>query len=134
MRANTRQGNRRRARNTFSIEQLEVRELMAANSLSGVDALDASAAESSSSTTAASALTAVETASSRLSRSRLTLSIPTSSLAPRSLDGTGNNLADAELGSTGEQLLRVSPADYADDISAAAGEDRPSAREISNAL
>ena len=52
----------------------------------------------------------------------------------RSIDGTGNNLEDPELGSSGEQLLRVAAADYADGISSPAGEDRPSAREISNAL
>jgi hypothetical protein len=55
-------------------------------------------------------------------------------LEPRSFDGTGNNLNDSELGSSGEQLLRVAPADYADGVSSLAGEDRPSAREISNAL
>ncbi|MEZ6062987.1 MAG: peroxidase family protein [Planctomycetaceae bacterium] len=52
----------------------------------------------------------------------------------RSIDGTGNNLENPELGSTDEQLLRVAASDYADGISAPAGEDRPSAREISNAL
>ena len=52
----------------------------------------------------------------------------------RSIDGTGNNLETPELGSTGEQLLRVAPADYADEISSPGGEDRPSARDISNAL
>ncbi|MCA9147333.1 MAG: hypothetical protein KDB05_31365, partial [Planctomycetales bacterium] len=52
----------------------------------------------------------------------------------RSIDGTGNNLENTELGSAGEQLLRVAPADYADGISSPAGEDRPSPREISNAL
>jgi hypothetical protein len=52
----------------------------------------------------------------------------------RSIDGTGNNLANPEWGSTGEQLLRVSPAEYADGISAPAGADRPGAREISNAI
>lgn len=52
----------------------------------------------------------------------------------RSVDGTGNNIENPELGSTDEQLLRVAEADYADGISTPAGEDRPSAREISNAL
>jgi hypothetical protein len=59
---------------------------------------------------------------------------PTTPGEVRSIDGTGNNLANTELGSAGEQLLRVAPADYADGISTPAGEDRPSAREISNAL
>ena len=52
----------------------------------------------------------------------------------RSIDGTGNHLSQTELGSTDEQLLRVAGADYGDGISTPAGEDRPSAREISNAL
>lgn len=52
----------------------------------------------------------------------------------RSLDGTGNNLTDAELGSTDEALLRVADDDYSDGISVPAGFDRPSAREISNAV
>jgi hypothetical protein len=52
----------------------------------------------------------------------------------RSIDGTGNNLAHPEWGSTDEQLLRKSPAEYGDGISTPAGADRPGAREISNAL
>lgn len=51
-----------------------------------------------------------------------------------SIDGTGNNLADPELGSTDEQLLRLTTVEYGDGISTPAGEDRPSAREISNAV
>ncbi len=50
------------------------------------------------------------------------------------IDGTGNNLAHPEWGSTDEQLLRIAPAAYADGISTPAGADRPSAREISNAV
>ncbi len=52
----------------------------------------------------------------------------------RAIDGTGNNLLNTELGSTGEVLLRVASADYADGVSLPSGEDRPSAREISNSL
>ncbi len=52
----------------------------------------------------------------------------------RSIDGTGNNLENPELGSTGEALLRIAEADYEDGISTPAGADRPSAREISNTL
>ncbi|QDV45053.1 peroxidase [Stieleria neptunia] len=52
----------------------------------------------------------------------------------RSIDGTGNNLENPELGSTGETLLRVADADYEDGISTPAGADRPSTREISNTL
>lgn len=50
------------------------------------------------------------------------------------IDGTGNNLTDTELGSTDEQLLRLVSAEYGDGISTPAGEDRPSAREISNVV
>ena len=52
----------------------------------------------------------------------------------RTFDGTSNNLAEVDWGSVGEQLLRVAEADYEDGLSAPAGADRPSAREISNAL
>lgn len=52
----------------------------------------------------------------------------------RSIDGTGNNLAHPEWGSTDEQLLRVAPAAYGDGVSTPAGADRPSAREISNVI
>ncbi len=62
------------------------------------------------------------------------IDIPVAAAEPRSYDGTGNNLADSELGSTDEQLLRVAGSEYGDGISTPAGADRPSAREISNAL
>ncbi len=52
----------------------------------------------------------------------------------RSYDGTGNNFLHPQWGSTDEQLIRVSAADYDDGISSPAGADRPSARTISNAL
>ncbi|UUO09216.1 peroxidase [Blastopirellula sp. J2-11] len=52
----------------------------------------------------------------------------------RSIDGSGNNLENPDLGSTGEQFLRAAEADYADGISEIADADRPSAREISNAI
>jgi len=61
---------------------------------------------------------------------------PTSDLATevRSIDGSNNNLENPEFGSTDSELLRATDADYADGISEPAGEDRPSAREISNVL
>ncbi len=49
-------------------------------------------------------------------------------------DGTGNNLAHPDWGSAGEGLLRLAPSDYGDGLSEPAGADRPSPREISNAL
>jgi len=51
-----------------------------------------------------------------------------------SIDGTGNNIDNPELGSTDTQLLRLAEADYSDGKSTPAGEDRPSAREISNVI
>jgi hypothetical protein len=56
------------------------------------------------------------------------------SLGFRTLDGTQNNLANPQWGSTDEAFVRISPAEYADGISAAAGSNRPSAREISNRI
>jgi hypothetical protein len=53
---------------------------------------------------------------------------------PRPVDGTGNNLEHPEWGAAGADFLRQSPADYADGVSAPAGENRPSPRDISNAL
>lgn len=52
----------------------------------------------------------------------------------RSFDGTGNNRQNTEWGSTAEQFLRTSPAEYSDGISTPAGADRQSARAISNLL
>ncbi len=59
---------------------------------------------------------------------------PSTPVEVRSIDGTNNNLSNTELGSTGEALLRIADADYGDGISTPAGDDRPSAREISNVL
>jgi|694.fasta_scaffold54305_3 hypothetical protein len=55
-------------------------------------------------------------------------------LPVQSFDGTGNNVAHAEWGSTDEQLLRRSAAAYGDGISTPSGADRPSARLVSNLL
>jgi peroxidase len=52
----------------------------------------------------------------------------------RSIDGTGNNLLNPEWGSTGEMFLRIAPEAYEDGVSSLAGSNRPSPREISNAL
>ncbi len=51
-----------------------------------------------------------------------------------SIDGTANNVANPEWGSTQEQLLRLARPEYGDGVSTPAGADRPSARAISNAL
>ena len=52
----------------------------------------------------------------------------------RSIDGSGNNSAHPDWGAVGIDLLRLSPAAYADGVSTPAGADRPSARVISNAI
>ena len=52
----------------------------------------------------------------------------------RSIDGTGNNVENPELGSTHVPLLNTTTVEYADGISEPAGADRPSAREISNTI
>lgn len=67
-----------------------------------------------------------------------TLGLATSGTAAaatfRSIDGTGNNLANPYYGAADTQLLRLLPSDYADGISAPAGSERPSARAISNTV
>ena len=52
----------------------------------------------------------------------------------RSIDGIGNNLLSPLKGSSGSVFLRLTPSNYADDVSSLAGPDRPSARAISNAV
>ncbi|MGD9648088.1 MAG: peroxidase family protein [Pirellulales bacterium] len=64
----------------------------------------------------------------------LTPVLGAASLATYSYDGTGNNLLHPDWGSAGSALLREAPAAYADGIASPAGANRPSAREISNAL
>ncbi|MEQ8790417.1 MAG: peroxidase family protein [Pirellulaceae bacterium] len=51
-----------------------------------------------------------------------------------SIDGSGNNVDNPEWGSVDEQLLRITSPDYGDGVSTPAGDDRPSAREVSNAV
>ncbi len=50
------------------------------------------------------------------------------------IDGVGNNLDNLDWGGTYEQLLRLVSVEYGDGISTPAGDERPSAREISNAI
>ncbi|MEM7437717.1 MAG: peroxidase family protein [Myxococcota bacterium] len=52
----------------------------------------------------------------------------------RSIDGTGNHETHYDLGAAHTTLRRLTPTDYGDGISSMAGNGRPSAREISNAL
>jgi peroxidase len=58
---------------------------------------------------------------------------PTSPVA-RAYDGTGNNAAHPLWGSTGQPLLRLAAAAYADGVAAPAGASRPSARAVSTAV
>jgi hypothetical protein len=59
---------------------------------------------------------------------------PGQEAAEYSVDGTGNNSKNPEWGSTDEALLRLTSVEYEDGISTPAGSDRPSAREVSNAV
>jgi hypothetical protein len=51
-----------------------------------------------------------------------------------SVDGSGHNLLHPDWGKAGTDFLRKSPAAYADGISKPAGQNRPSARAVSNAV
>ena len=59
---------------------------------------------------------------------------PAPLLPAASIDGTGNNVAHPTWGSTGQDLLRLSPVSYGDGISTPSGADRPGARLVSNLL
>lgn len=61
-------------------------------------------------------------------------SLLSSTLSAYSVDGTGNNLLHPTWGSAGTDFLRIAQAAYADGLSSPSGADRPSAREISNAV
>ena len=52
----------------------------------------------------------------------------------RSIDGSNNNLLYTEMNEADTSLLRIGKADYSDGISAMAGANRPSPREVSNAV
>jgi hypothetical protein len=123
---------KRPSRRSLKIEQLEARELLAADLMPPLLPPSPALAESTAEFAFTSAEHSTTESASEVSESVV---IPVAaSNEVRSVDGTGNNLTDTDLGSTNEQLLRVSEADYSDGISTPAGDDRPSAREISNAL
>jgi len=52
----------------------------------------------------------------------------------RTIDGSGNNIAQPNWGAANFPLLRMTPSDYGDGLSSPSGGDRPGAREISNAV
>src|SRR5438046_3023648 len=72
----------------------------------------------------------VELVESRLLMSSSAPPVP----AVEAIDGTGNNLGHLKWGSAGVDLQRLSPAAYGDGVSTPAGSNRPSARQISNAI
>lgn len=57
-----------------------------------------------------------------------------SSADVRSMDGSGNNIANPDWGARGQHLIRLSGTYYADGISELSGDDRPSARHVSNVI
>ena len=59
---------------------------------------------------------------------------PSAAMNFYSVDGTGNNLSNPNLGANNSDLSRIAAAQYGDGISTPAGADRPSARAVSNAL
>src|SRR5262245_55538527 len=105
----TRKGRAHSARPNLSLEHLESRDLMAADAagaaatplLDPVDVTD----------TTQPALVPTPATNTRLRNSRPP-SAPVATVVARSFDGTGNNLANREWGSTNEQLLRVAENDY----------------------
>lgn len=60
--------------------------------------------------------------------------VSASGMEYRTLDGSGNNLAQPGYGAAGGQLIRLTVAAYADGVSAMAGGDRPDPRVISNGV
>lgn len=50
------------------------------------------------------------------------------------IDGVGNNVENPDWGSAETELLRLTTVEYADGLSEPAGEDLPTAREVSNAV
>lgn len=124
----TRRGCAQNARPNLSVEHLESRNLMAANTMSAATPLLEPVDDATQPT-----LTPATVDNARL-RTLKRPPAPTPATPTRSYDGTGNNLANPEWGSTNEQLLRVAENDYADGISTPGGEDRPSARAVSNAI
>ncbi|MCA9235799.1 MAG: hypothetical protein KDA44_10030 [Planctomycetales bacterium] len=132
-RKNCAQGAHRRNRQ-FSLEALERRELMAADL--AVDPLADAPLQTDpppvQHAIAADGLTGMPGQFHLLAGD--SIPSPVAAALARAFDGSGNNVANPEWGSVGEQLLRMADAQYGDGVSSLAGEFRPSAREISNEL
>lgn len=123
---------RHQQRSNLRIERLEDRQMMAADLQAAVAPLDILPDDNTQPVLASDPTATTQTTRRAPRPSGVVILI--AEAEARSYDGTGNNLDDPELGSTDEQLLRVATSEFADGISAPAGSDRPSAREISNAL
>lgn len=117
----------------LELETLEQRQFLAADLMANALGMEA-LIESSDSGIIATAQAPANIASFTTSFLRRGALIPTTQAVPRSYDGSDNNVDHPQWGTPGEQLLRVSPVDYADGVAAPAGADRPGAREISNLL
>ena len=119
----------KRKRNLLAIEALEARRLMAADftssaSISGLtDHLPTPTVEVQQQSSTLSAADLAKQARQEMLQTRI-----------RTIDGTNNNLRNTELGAADTQLLTTTTVEYSDGISEPAGEDRPSAREISNVI
>ncbi len=50
----------------------------------------------------------------------------------RTIDGSGNNISDKDMGAAFTRLLRIADSDYSDSISGLGGNNRPGPREVSN--
>ena len=120
---------------TFEIEALEPRVLLSASCIGvQLDELDCDVAPAPSVDAVDSTLT-VNGEEDLLDGIDCPNSEPISELeSPRTIDGSGNNPLYDTWGQAGTNLLRLVSSDYADEYEAPAGEDRPGARTISNAI
>jgi peroxidase len=109
----------------LQLETLEQRQFLAADLLSGTALMEPADAGDTVQTARVSPL---------IMSTLRGVVIPTTRAPNRTIDGTHNNLSNPEWGSTNEQLLRVAAAEYGDGVWTPGGDDRPSARAISNAL
>jgi peroxidase len=135
MKRRERSRNARLMQAQLRLESLEQRQLLAADLVASSFGDGALLESSAADTVFADTSTAVSrTTTPRTLRFRGGVTIPSTTALDRSVDGSNNNQDNPEWGTAGEQLLRVAGVDYADGISEPGGQDRPSARVISNAL
>src|SRR5262245_55057049 len=89
----------------LQLETLEQRQFLAADLLAGATLVQPATTN------------AVQTVTSPTTQTLRGVVIPTTRALNRTFDGTNNNLRNLDWGSVGEQLLRVSPAEYGDGVS-----------------